>query len=72
MTDLTHPNAIAVFAKAKEIVMFPETEYRYSDIGDVIVMFLRAEISSVEAIEKMNLLHLTYERARTQGKLWRF
>lgn len=66
MTDLSHPNVITVIARAKEIVMLPKTQYGYSDIGDVLVSFLRGEKSSSEAIESMNNLNLTYERERAR------
>jgi hypothetical protein len=69
--DFRHQNVVALFERAKEIVMLSKTELGYSDIGDVIVMFLRAEISSFEAIEKMNNLAIDYERKRSAGKLWR-
>lgn len=68
VTLFTHPNTIALFTRAKEIVMLPKTEFGYSDIGDQIVCFLRGEKSTGEVIESMNNLAIDYERSRSKSK----
>lgn len=59
-----------VFARAKEIVSpsKPVYVYGYGDVGDVLVSYLRNDIDSDEALERLENLHITYERDRAKQK----
>lgn len=53
-----------VIQKAQEIVMQPETEYSYVDVGDVLVDHLRGRITVDRALERLCDLETTYAQTR--------
>jgi hypothetical protein len=57
-----------VLTCARNIVAMPPSKYGYSDIGEILVMFLRAELGPTAAIEKMHALNEGYIRTRARTK----
>lgn len=55
---------LAVCEFARKIVTNPEPKVGYGDIGDVLVRYLRGDITDVQAFEKMSLLDEDYRRQR--------
>jgi hypothetical protein len=56
-----------VFEYAKKIVGMPVPRYGYSDVGDVLVRYMRNEINKKAALESLSNLNIGYERDRARG-----
>ena len=63
---MTAPNAPhdRVVARAKEIVQPAPTQFGYVDVGDIIVSYLREDISEDAALQQLEGLQKFYEEER--------
>jgi len=56
-----------VFEYAQKIVGMPVPRYGYSDVGDVLIRYMRGEILKKGAMESLYNLNTDYERDRAKG-----
>lgn len=55
-----------VLQRAKEIVKPPPTDFGYSDVGDVLVSYLRGDKNYDEAMQTLNGLDEDYAKRRAR------
>lgn len=63
---MSRPDTKAIIAKARAIVKQPPPHFGYSDVGDVLVRYLRTEINPAQALELLAALAVDYDNARTR------
>lgn len=61
-------DALEVLDKAHTLVALPPPEYGYSDVGDVLVSYLRGEATAEQALDTLDGLAIDFARARARSK----